>query len=112
MGSGTTEMGSAPCRAATPPRPKLVRRTRAAFPACRPHPRHGVATRCRIGARPVIRTPVCDLLGITVPVVAAPFGPWEQVDLAAAVSRAGGLGSPGTPPRPPPQPPTHWRAPR
>jgi enoyl-[acyl-carrier protein] reductase II len=37
----------------------------------------------------VIRTPVCDLLGITVPVVAAPFGPWEQVDLAAAVSRAG-----------------------
>jgi NAD(P)H-dependent flavin oxidoreductase YrpB (nitropropane dioxygenase family) len=40
----------------------------------------------------VIRTPVCDLLGITVPVVAAPFGPWEQVDLAAAVSRAGGLG--------------------
>src|SRR4051812_43113914 len=52
--------------------------------------------RVPIGARPVIRTPVCDLLGITVPVVAAPFGPWEQVDLAAAVSRAGGLGSLGT----------------
>jgi nitronate monooxygenase/enoyl-[acyl-carrier protein] reductase II len=26
----------------------------------------------------------------------APFGPWEQVELAAAVSRAGGLGSVGT----------------
>ena len=44
----------------------------------------------------MLRTPVCDLLGIEVPVVAAPFGPWEQVDLAAAVCEAGGLGSVGT----------------
>jgi enoyl-[acyl-carrier protein] reductase II len=43
-----------------------------------------------------VRTPVCDLLGIDVPIVLAPFGPWEQVDLAAAVSNAGGLGSVGT----------------
>jgi enoyl-[acyl-carrier protein] reductase II len=43
-----------------------------------------------------VRTGVCDLLGIDVPIVLAPFGPWEQVDLAAAVSNAGGLGSLGT----------------
>jgi enoyl-[acyl-carrier protein] reductase II len=44
----------------------------------------------------MLRTPVCDVLGIDVPVVLAPFGPWEQVSLAAAVSNAGGLGSLGT----------------
>jgi enoyl-[acyl-carrier protein] reductase II len=43
-----------------------------------------------------VRTPLCDLLGIEVPIVCAPFGPWEQVELAAAVSEAGGLGSVGT----------------
>jgi enoyl-[acyl-carrier protein] reductase II len=36
------------------------------------------------------------MLGIDVPIVLAPFGPWEQVELAAAVSNAGGLGSVGT----------------
>jgi enoyl-[acyl-carrier protein] reductase II len=35
-------------------------------------------------------------LGIDVPIVGAPFGPWEQVELAAAISGAGGLGSLGT----------------
>lgn len=44
----------------------------------------------------VLRTPICDLLGIDVPVIGAPFGPWDQVDLAAAVSEAGGLGSVGS----------------
>jgi hypothetical protein len=48
----------------------------------------------RTGSR--VRTPVCDLLGIEVPVVLAPFGPWKQVELAAAVSNAGALGSVGT----------------
>lgn len=43
-----------------------------------------------------IRTPVCDVLGIDVPIVCAPFGPWPQLELAAAVSNAGGLGSLGT----------------
>ncbi|WP_029215034.1 NAD(P)H-dependent flavin oxidoreductase [Kallotenue papyrolyticum] len=43
-----------------------------------------------------LRTPLCDLLGIDVPIICAPFGPWEQVELAAAVSNAGGLGSLGT----------------
>ncbi|MDQ4110638.1 MAG: nitronate monooxygenase [Actinomycetota bacterium] len=40
--------------------------------------------------------PLCDLLGIDIPIVLAPFGPWDQVELAAAVSNAGGLGSLGT----------------
>ncbi len=43
-----------------------------------------------------MRTPFCDLLDVDVPIVLAPFGPWEQVELAAAVSNAGGLGSLGT----------------
>jgi enoyl-[acyl-carrier protein] reductase II len=44
----------------------------------------------------VLRTPLCELLGIDVPIVGAPFGPWEQVDLAAAICEAGALGSVGT----------------
>ncbi len=39
---------------------------------------------------------LCDLLDIDVPIVLAPFGPWEQVELAAAVCNAGALGSLGT----------------
>jgi len=39
---------------------------------------------------------LCSLLGIDLPLVLAPFGPWDQVRLAAAVSNAGGLGSVGT----------------
>jgi hypothetical protein len=26
-----------------------------------------------------LRTPLCNLLGIDVPIICAPFGPWEQV---------------------------------
>ncbi|MEV7996630.1 nitronate monooxygenase [Streptomyces sp. NPDC086077] len=44
----------------------------------------------------MLRTPVCELLGIELPVVCAPFGPWSEVPLAAAVCEAGGLGSLGT----------------
>jgi nitronate monooxygenase/enoyl-[acyl-carrier protein] reductase II len=44
----------------------------------------------------MIRTPLCDLLGVDSPIVLAPFGPWDEVELAAAVSNAGGLGSVGT----------------
>jgi len=47
-----------------------------------------------------VHTRLCDLLGIDVPLLLAPFGPWEQVDLAAAVCEAGGLGSLGTAARP------------
>jgi nitronate monooxygenase/enoyl-[acyl-carrier protein] reductase II len=39
---------------------------------------------------------LCDLFGVEVPILAAPFGPWGQVDLAAAVCNAGALGSVGT----------------
>jgi enoyl-[acyl-carrier protein] reductase II len=48
----------------------------------------------------VLRTPVCGLLGLDVPIVGAPFGPWEQVELAAAICGAGALGSVGTALRP------------
>jgi nitronate monooxygenase/enoyl-[acyl-carrier protein] reductase II len=44
----------------------------------------------------MLRTPLCDLIGIEVPIICAPFGPWDEVDLAAAVSNAGALGSVGT----------------
>ncbi|MGH4019985.1 MAG: nitronate monooxygenase [Pseudonocardiaceae bacterium] len=39
---------------------------------------------------------LCAVLGIDVPIICAPFGPWDQVELAAAVCAAGGLGSLGT----------------
>jgi enoyl-[acyl-carrier protein] reductase II len=44
----------------------------------------------------VLRTPLCGLLGIEAPIIGAPFGPWEQVELAAALCGAGALGSLGT----------------
>ena len=47
-----------------------------------------------------MNTRLCDLLGITVPIISAPFGPWRSVELAAAVCGAGGLGSLGTAARP------------
>ena len=55
-----------------------------------------------------MRTPVCDLLGIDFPIALAPFGPWEQVELAAAVSNAGGLGSLGTAVRDPDELRSQW----
>jgi enoyl-[acyl-carrier protein] reductase II len=57
----------------------------------------------------VLRTPVCDLLGIDVPIIGAPFGPWEQVELAAAISGAGALGSVGTALRAVPELQAQWR---
>ena len=44
----------------------------------------------------MLRTPLCGLLGIETPIIGAPFGPWEQVELAAAICEAGALGSVGT----------------
>ena len=44
----------------------------------------------------MLRTRLCDLLGISVPIVLAPFGPWDEVELAAAVCQSGALGSVGT----------------
>lgn len=48
----------------------------------------------------MISTPLCALLDIEAPIICAPFGPWDQVDLAAAVCEAGALGSLGTAIRP------------
>jgi NAD(P)H-dependent flavin oxidoreductase YrpB (nitropropane dioxygenase family) len=43
----------------------------------------------------VLRTPICDLLGIDVPIMQAGMGGVAYGRLAAAVSNAGGLGSIG-----------------
>jgi enoyl-[acyl-carrier protein] reductase II len=44
----------------------------------------------------MLRTRLTDMFGITVPVLLAPFGPWDQTLLAAEVCEAGALGSLGT----------------
>jgi nitronate monooxygenase/enoyl-[acyl-carrier protein] reductase II len=44
----------------------------------------------------MLRTRFCDLFGISVPILLAPFGPWDEVDLAVAVCESGALGSLGT----------------
>jgi enoyl-[acyl-carrier protein] reductase II len=44
----------------------------------------------------MLRTRLCDMFGISAPIVLAPFGPWDEVDLAAAVCESGALGSVGT----------------
>lgn len=44
----------------------------------------------------MLRTRFCELFGISVPILLAPFGPWDEVDLAAAVCESGALGSLGT----------------
>src|SRR4051794_500612 len=56
----------------------------------------------------MLQTPLCELLGIEAPIVAAPFGPWEQVELAAAVCEAGALGSLGTALRSPVELEAQW----
>ncbi|MCF6421250.1 MULTISPECIES: nitronate monooxygenase family protein [Amycolatopsis] len=56
-----------------------------------------------------MRTTLCDLLGIEVPIISAPFGPFDSVGLAAAVCEAGGLGSLGTAIRPLPDLREQWR---
>ncbi|MGH3897810.1 MAG: nitronate monooxygenase [Pseudonocardiaceae bacterium] len=48
----------------------------------------------------MLHTPLCDVLGIDVPIICAPFGPWDSVELAVAVCAAGGLGNLGTAGRP------------
>ncbi len=44
----------------------------------------------------MLKTPLCDLFGIEVPVILAPMGTCTSAGLAAAVSNAGGLGGIGT----------------
>jgi enoyl-[acyl-carrier protein] reductase II len=44
----------------------------------------------------MLRTPLCDLYGIDVPIILAPMGTCTSAELAAAVSNAGGLGGIGS----------------
>jgi nitronate monooxygenase/enoyl-[acyl-carrier protein] reductase II len=44
----------------------------------------------------MLRTPVCEILGIEVPIVQAAIAPFTSAELVAAVCNAGGLGSIGT----------------
>src|ERR687889_2667361 len=48
-----------------------------------------------VGRRAMLRTPVCDLLGMEVPIMQAAIWPATAPKLVAAVSEAGGLGSIG-----------------
>jgi nitronate monooxygenase/enoyl-[acyl-carrier protein] reductase II len=56
----------------------------------------------------VVRTRLCELLGIDIPIIGAPFGPWDQVEQAAAISNAGALGSVGTAVRSVPELQDQW----
>src|SRR5207249_9955423 len=53
--------------------------------------RHG-RTAMTTATRSALRTPLCDLLGITYPICQAGMGHVARSALAAAVSEAGGLG--------------------
>ena len=55
-----------------------------------------------------MHTRLCDVLHIDTPIISAPFGPWNSVELAAAVCAAGGLGSLGTAVRPVEQLKKQW----
>lgn len=49
----------------------------------------------------MLRTRLCELIGIEFPIIQAGMGPFASAELAAAVSNAGGLGSLGAAQRPP-----------
>jgi NAD(P)H-dependent flavin oxidoreductase YrpB (nitropropane dioxygenase family) len=40
----------------------------------------------------MLKTPLCDLFGVDVPIILAPMGSCTSAELAAAVSNQGGLG--------------------
>lgn len=44
----------------------------------------------------MLKTPLCDVFGIELPIILAPMGTCTSAELAAAVSNAGGLGGIGT----------------
>lgn len=41
----------------------------------------------------MLRTPLCELFGIEVPIILAPMGSGTSAEFAAAVSNQGGLGA-------------------
>src|SRR4029453_1520798 len=50
----------------------------------------------------MLKTPLCDVLGIEVPIILAPMGSATSAEFAAAVSNQGGLGGIGSLFRPTP----------
>lgn len=52
------------------------------------------ASVARMGTK--LNTPFCTRFGIDVPILVAPFGPWDEVELAVAAASAGCLASLGT----------------
>ena len=48
----------------------------------------------------MLKTRLCELLGLDVPIILAPMGTCTSAELAAAVSNEGGLGGIGSPPPP------------
>ena len=44
----------------------------------------------------MLKTPLCDLLGIEVPIILAPMGSATSAEFTASVSNQGGLGSIGS----------------
>jgi enoyl-[acyl-carrier protein] reductase II len=60
------------------------------------HRRQAVATGEARKERAVLRTPVCDVLGIEAPIIQAAIWPATAPELVAAVSEVGGLGSIGS----------------
>ena len=44
----------------------------------------------------MLKTPLCDVLGIEVPIILAPMGSATSAEFAAAVSNSGGLGGIGS----------------
>src|SRR6202035_3379721 len=80
------------------PRPDRAR-SRADPQPLHERPGHRARRRARGIARTddtMLRTPLCDLFGIEVPIILAPMGTCTSAELAAAVSNAGGLGGIGT----------------
>jgi enoyl-[acyl-carrier protein] reductase II len=74
-----------------------------------PGPRRGPYSGSCVPWEPaMLRTGLCDLLDIDVPVVVAPFGPWDETSLAVEACRAGALGSLGTALRPPAELRAQW----
>src|SRR5215510_10193197 len=60
--------------------------------------RAAILVRCTLscGDDEMLKTPLCDLFGIEVPIILAPMGSCTSAEFAAAASNAGGLGSIGT----------------
>jgi NAD(P)H-dependent flavin oxidoreductase YrpB (nitropropane dioxygenase family) len=48
------------------------------------------------GVSAMLKTPLCDIFGMEVPIILAPMGTCTSTELAAAVSNHGGLGGIGT----------------